>query len=318
MITQVVVTGACGYIGSVMCARLSELGYGVIAVDNKVRGLNDPSKLPHVTFIQRDCREGLVDILKDYQPKGVFHFAAATGDLSRPKVELEELNVTMTQRLFEETIEHTQAHFLFPTTSLALGVPDSTYVQTKEAAIRWLQEHQHAGRTILFRFFNNSGAYRGFSEIRQNEVHIIPTMWRTWVDRTTFVINGDDWGTHDGTPAREYVHVLDTVDFLIYCWGLKRGNRLDLPRSNGLIEVGSGVSHTVRDVINQLIHATGQIVVCRIGPRRAFDVGSLKCSNPITYWRPLKDLSAMLVSEMAALNAFYNIEKGAWLETREL
>jgi UDP-glucose 4-epimerase len=310
----VLITGASGFVGSVMCARLSELGYNVVAVDNNARGLNDVSRLPHVSFIERDCRDGIVDLLSATAPRFVCHFAAATGDLSRPLEELRALNVEMTKRLFIETMHCSSATFLFPTTSLAYGVPDSSYVQTKEEAIDWLkQQSAYRTRLLLFRFFNNAGAYRGCTELRRHEVHLIPRLWHAYLNDDPVTINGNDYDTHDGTPARDYIHVLDTVDWMIYCWRLHRSGRLHGVGEDGLIEVGQGTPHTVLDVIgafDQAITTLGLRSSARprailIGPRRAFDVGSLHCTRAhfLHAWRPLKPLAEIVRDEVAALSA---------------
>lgn len=51
---RVLVTGCNGFIGSVLCARRSELGHDVLAIDNGSRGLNDVRGLPHVTYLEDD------------------------------------------------------------------------------------------------------------------------------------------------------------------------------------------------------------------------------------------------------------------------
>lgn len=313
--TNVLITGANGYVGSVFCARLSELGYNVVAVDNGARGLNDVSRLPHLTFVNRDCREGLVDVLREYQPKLLVHFAAATGDLTRPQSELEEINVGITQRLFLESggIKEPPI-FLFPMTSLGLAIPESGYVSSKQKAVDWLLENDLDRRALLFRFFNNAGGYRDFGEYRQKEVHMFPRMFHCYKTGEPFVINGNDYDTIDGTPARDYIHVLDTVDWMIYCWGLKRGGRIkEVPTYDGLIESGRGTPLTTQQIseaFNVLARekaVMGEGLATVIGPRRDFDCGSLCASGweAMKNWRPLKTSSELIESVIISLDKFW-------------
>lgn len=78
--TKVLVTGACGSIGSEICRRLVELGSKVIALDNNETGIFDLEKelsnsiVPIVGDIR--FKEKLKAVLDEYKPSVVFHAAA--------------------------------------------------------------------------------------------------------------------------------------------------------------------------------------------------------------------------------------------------
>ena len=327
--TTILITGCNGFIGSVFTARLSELGYNVIAIDNKARGLNDVSELPHVSFIERDLqRESVHDLLQRYGPALIVHFAAATGDLTRPQEELEAINVGITENLFRESRLYMDlpSIFLFPMTSLGLAVPESGYVASKQKAIDWLQANDKAERTLLFRFFNNAGGYREFGEFRKQEVHMFPRLFHCWKTGQPFVINGNDYDTADGTPARDYIHVLDAVDWMIYCWGLKRGGRIhEVPTTDGLIEVGRGKSLTTLAIANEFLKQAealeipGKPFPIEIGPRRAFDCGSLECKGAAALWkwRPLRSTSDIIKSVLCHSERFCQTYGYPSLQMRE-
>jgi len=322
---RIVVTGAVGFVGSVMCTRLSEMGYNVIAVDNNSRGLNKKAitALPNIQYIERDCELGIADILENNNVTDVIHFAAATGDLTRPDSELNAINVGITQKIVGEMAQYPHITLTFPTTSLALKIKGSGYVNSKEAAMSWLLSSEcplSEENLLLYRFFNNSGAYSNVGEFRQKEVHCFPRMFRALMRREEFRINGDDYDTVDGTPSRDYVHVQDSVDYMIY--RLHRHKHGDhFTDDNGfLCEVGRGDPHTVLEIINMLgipsvmdrliipdiyellnsFH--GNLVV---GPRRDFDCAALMAtpSAKIFQWRPLKTLEDILVD---TFNSYYN------------
>lgn len=324
----VVVTGAAGFVGSVMCTRLSEYGYNVIALDNNVRGLNDNKVkvLPNVLFIEKDCSAGIGDILKQYSVTDVIHFAAATGDLTRSEEELNEINVGMTQRIVMDMCSHDPYITLtFPTTSLSLAVPDSTYVKSKEAAIKWLVDESPLSEEsrLLYRFFNNAGGYHGVGEFRNKEVHAFPRLFRSLMKEEKFIINGMDYDTVDGTPARDFIHVVDSVDFMIY--RLNRASRYNtLLDSNGILcEVGRGDPKTVIQCLDTLMSDSVKMRLLIpnvdnllktlkknivIGPRRDFDCGSLSPSPDanIFKWRSLKSFEDVLVD---SFNGFYQFYK---------
>jgi UDP-glucose 4-epimerase len=300
---QIVVTGACGFIGSVLCARLSEQGHEVIAVDNGSRGRNDPSGLPHVTLRRQDASAAFLTL-----PWGsidaCIHLAAKTGSLSYPVEELIQHNATDTVHLFQTAQAKGVRVFIFPTTSLALGVPESSYVISKEHAITALQEAAPSGKTSLhlYRFFNVGGAYRGFTERRLHEVHLLPMLATHVQTQEPFVINGDDYATVDGTPSRDFIHVLDVADYLIYRLTRQLTHAEDPPEAVQCL--GRGQPATVQQVIDLVQTHYGPLPTT-LGPRRAFDVGELRCPAAhvarLQAWRPLRGLDAIVMDELNAL-----------------
>lgn len=292
----VLITGASGFVGSAMCVLQHNLGNHIIAIDNLSRGLNEVWKLNSVDFYEKDLLEGIDDILQETQPSVVYHFAAATGDLTRPEKELEKLNVLMTIDLYNACTKYDQLPiFVYPTTSLALKVPDSTYVKTKEAAMDWLLTNDK-GNLLPFRFFNNAGAgSQQFGERRQLEVHLLPRLVDCYVNHKVLTINGNDYPTEDGTPSRDWVSVKDVVAFINHCVDLKQHNKLHYPRVDGLLEVGNGYPVTVlqtveifKEVMKQL-EVPGELHYV-IGPRRDFDCDQLSCSTAgvLHNWRAQK------------------------------
>lgn len=343
----IIVTGACGFVGSIMSARLNELGYSVVAIDNNSRGLNKLSllKLPNVEYIERDCLDGIPDIIERYNENlcGIFHFAAATGDLTRPDSELYEINTEMTKNIVKNLVEccNNEVIFNFPTTSLALAVPDSGYVKSKEAAIDWLISDDcplNQNRMCLYRFFNNAGGYGPFGEKRIKEVHFFPRLFHSLMTGRVFTVNGQDYDTIDGTPARDYVHVLDTVDFLIYRFHKFMFDEPfwdDFPEdiddhSPYLCEIGRSDPYTVMQILKIFNDIFDRIKIPNIknlldivnmnlhfGPRRNFDCGSIQvteASSRFLKWRPLKTIEDIIID---SFNCYYNYNletEGKFLE----
>lgn len=278
---RILITGAKGFLGSVFSLRALERGHMIIALDDESRGENPVEHKLGNGYIKHDCRHGFGELRNsNWSPGGrplvdvVAHFAAATGSLERPLDELIELNVDMTMKMYDDALRHGAHTFLWPTTSLALGVPDSPYVESKEMALRKLREvDAKADIGVPVRFFNVAGAYKGFSELRKNEVHLIPEMMRLHAREEPLVINGDDYETVDGTPSRDFVHVLDVVEYLL---DIAEKRITPTPHADdGAIWLGKGASTTVRQAVSIYEQFAGTSMQTRIGPRRAFDCGSL-------------------------------------------
>ncbi len=284
---RLIITGAAGFIGSVLTKRAIEIGCDVVAIDSLVRGLNPVWELKDVTFIQHDCQGGFLEALPisfRRSVDAVVHLAAGTGSLDRPIDELRQLNVEMTKRVYQDAQAIGAKVFVFPTTSLALGVPDSPYVQTKEEAMTWVLQQESEMRLAPLRFFNVVGAYKGFTERRQKEVHIIPMMVEALKTKVPFIINGRDYETVDGTPSRDFINVLDVVETILWDF-IEPGRRFAItaPKMpDGTHWLGTGRTTTVQqalDIFSQWIAE----VPSTFGPRRAFDVGEVKCDvNSVT------------------------------------
>jgi UDP-glucose 4-epimerase len=83
-------------------------------------------------------------------------------------------------------------------------------------------------------------------------------------------IFGDDYPTPDGTCIRDYIHVLDLAEaHIVAVESLLNGGPSD--RFNA----GTGVGHSVREVISAVEEVTGKKVPYKIGARREGDPPAL-------------------------------------------
>lgn len=280
---RIVVTGAAGFIGSVLSLRALETGHQVFALDDLSRGLNEIYSVPGIVFTRHDCRGGILEAKRLWRVgtdsvDAVVHLAAGTGSLDRPLEELRGLNVEMTKRVYEDAVALGAKVFAFPTTSLALGVPDSPYVISKEEAFAWVKAQTRVP-VLPLRFFNVSGAYKRFSEFRQHEVHIVPRLVDCYRTHDAFVINGDDYETIDGTPSRDFVNVIDVVETILHCLALVTAGIDPLKQVDGAVWIGTSRTLTALQTWRIFEQYVGPVRM-KIGPRRAFDVGALHCPSP--------------------------------------
>lgn len=286
---KIVVTGAAGFIGSVLSMRAMECGHNVLALDDLSRGLNKIEHVRGLTFMRHDCRSGIGEAVEQARNvaltrtpfdgvDAVVHLAAGTGSLDRPLDELRALNVEMTKRVYQDAVYLGAKVFAFPTTSLALAVPDSPYVISKEEAFVWVKA-QRIVPVIPLRFFNVSGAYKGMSEFRKHEVHLIPRLVECFVKQEEFVVNGDDYhaATVDGSPSRDFVNVLDVVETILALIDKAlEGFPPPQPHFDGATWIGTGRTTTAKQAHTIIEQYLGPVKM-KIGPRRAFDTAQLSC-----------------------------------------
>jgi len=107
-------------------------------------------------------------------------------------------------------------------------------------------------------------------EEHEPETHLIPLMLRAVKTGKPVTIFGDDYPTPDGTCIRDYIHVLDLAEAHIAAVESLLGGG-----PSERFNVGTGVGHSVREVLQAVEEATGEKVPHVIGRRREGDAPEL-------------------------------------------
>ena len=124
---KILVTGACGYVGSSLTPYLLKKGHEIIAVDTQWFGLNlEESK--NLTLYKEDIRNLDEKYFEDIE--AVIHLANIAND---PGVDLNpvlswEVNVLATQRLFEHSVKMGVNQFIYASSGSVYGVKDEPEV----------------------------------------------------------------------------------------------------------------------------------------------------------------------------------------------
>jgi UDP-glucose 4-epimerase/UDP-arabinose 4-epimerase len=121
-------------------------------------------------------------------------------------------------------------------------------------------------RSICLRYFNAAGAdeARQIGELRDPETHLIPRAMMTLRGYILeFQVFGTDFDTPDGTAIRDYVHVADLAD--AHCAAL--GKLLD-GGPTGVFNLGTGVGHSVNQVLDAVQRVAGRALPAITGSRQ--------------------------------------------------
>ena len=197
MENNIIITGACGHIGSLLIRSFSS-DYKITAVDNmltqRYSSLFDmPTK---INFFEKD----FLDI--DY-PEGsiVIHLAAITDAASSMKNSsyIEEININKTKQLIDKCIESKVKKFIFPSSTSVYGVaaelvnednskfenPQSPYAQSKLEIEKYLESKQDHIEYLILRFgtiFGTSPGMRFHTAINkfcwQSSLNQPITVWK--------------------------------------------------------------------------------------------------------------------------------------------
>lgn len=123
----VLVTGAAGYIGSVLCRQLLDKGFRVIGLDSLLFGGDSLLELvthPRFEFIKADIRDADAIRLALKKADAVVHLAALVGDKAckTQAEEATEVMDTATKALYHACSEADIKHFVFASTCSNYGI----------------------------------------------------------------------------------------------------------------------------------------------------------------------------------------------------
>lgn len=310
----ILVAGGAGYIGAQTCKALAAEGYVPVTLDNLSTGHHQQVKWGPLHVGDIADRELVRSLVAQYDIKGAIHFAAFSlvGESVVNPAKYYANNVGAATSFASALIEADVKALVFSSTAAVYGVPDvspipetaatrpiNPYGETKlafEGALRWLGE-AHALRWTALRYFNAAGADPDgeIGESHEPETHLIPLLCAAALGKgKPLTVFGQDYDTEDGTPIRDYIHVVDLAKAHI-----KAIRRLIDGGDPRILNVGGGEGVTVLQVIAAAERALGMKVPYSVGPRRPGDPPSLVAGTgeirQLLDWRPtMSDLDTIV------------------------
>lgn len=252
----------------------------------------------------------------------VIHFAAlkAVGESVRQPLRYYENNISGTLGLLAAMERHGVRQIVFSSSatvygnvnSQAFSETDSTgnvvnpYGRTKmfmEHIIRDMCVARSGWRAVLLRYFNPVGAHPS-GTIGEDPLgypnNLMPFVCQVAIGRRSKVsVFGNDYPTLDGSGVRDYIHVTDLARGHVRAVEKLARDDDHNPAVNDqrdaestvddrclIYNLGSGVGHTVVEVIECFARATGHTIPWEFAPRRPGDVARLVC-NPAKAQREL-------------------------------
>jgi UDP-glucose 4-epimerase len=269
----VAVTGAAGFIGSRLASHLAAAGQSVVAIDNLSRGRWEtlralsPASSPLAEKTLDLASAPLDELTALLRGVGTLvHLAAEKhhNALDAPERVL-AVNVAGTHRLFEAAGRAGVARVIFSSSLYACGrmrgpdlteyeapAPATVYGASKlagEALLRAAaQRHGYATASLRFFFVYGPGQAQGTGYPSV----IVRSMAR--------ILQGQPPVVHgDGEQMLDYVHVQDVVRAVVAAMNGRAPN-------DALINIGSGQGRRIRDLVLDVIAATGRPVSPIPGP----------------------------------------------------
>jgi UDP-glucose 4-epimerase len=328
---QILITGGAGFIGSHTCLVLLEAGHRLVVIDNynnsspeslrRVVELAGPDASSRMTVVEGDIRSA-ADLDRAFAAapasqtiEAVIHFAGlkAVGESVREPLRYWDVNLSGSRQLLKAMQAHNCRTLVFSSSCTVYGLPErvpipetapiqpiNPYGHSKAAVEQLLADlsaSEPGWRIARLRYFNPVGAHPSGrigedpSGIPNN---LFPFIAQVAVGRREQLqVYGGDWPTPDGSGIRDYIHVMDLAD------GHRAALDVLLTESPQLLtlNLGSGVGHSVLDVVAAFEAASGRPVPYALVARRDGDAASTVADPRLAAerlgWRTQRGLADM-------------------------
>jgi UDP-glucose 4-epimerase len=319
---RILVTGGAGYVGSVSVEHLAGAGHELVVLDTYATA-RPGANLAGATVVRGTYtdRDTVAALLREHRIEAVLHCGARSlvGESIRDPALYFRENVAGGIALLEAMRDAAVDRLVISSTAAVYGIPDATpipedaplrpinpYGESKrslEAAADWFAR-AYGLRAVSLRYFNVAGASATNGELHDPETHLIPNILRAVTGGAPLTLFGTDYPTADGTPIRDYVHVVD----------LAEAHRLALEatapddkRADGRLlacNLGSGTGFSVREVVAVAERVLGRHIPQTHGERRVGDpatlVADIARAREVLGWTPKESsLETMIGSAWA-------------------
>ncbi len=314
---NILITGACGYIGSHFTKLMLESKkYNLFAIDDLSTGVRSSisEKIPLLQTPLENTLE-VENFIRKNKIDSIFHFAGkiVVSESVENPYKYYSSNTVNTLNLAKIASDCEVQHFIFSSTAAVYGEPKqnekvsetsdknpiSPYGKSKlfsENIIADICKSSEMKFAIL-RYFNVAGASEDLSIGQQtpNPTHLIKMCCNVVLGKAKKLsVFGNDYPTKDGTGIRDYIHVCDLASAhnAVYEYLLNGGD-------SDYFNIGYGVGYSVMDVIKAFEHVTGRQIDYDIKPRRLGDAACVVSANEKilnkTNWKPtLNDIHTIV------------------------
>ena len=318
----ILLTGATGYIGSHTWLALAAAGFDVLGVDDFSN--SSPQVLerlqallgqaPRFERINVCDAAAMAALLRRQRIDAAVHFAASKSvgeSVARPLAYYAN-NLGGLIALCEAMRAHGAQRLVFSSSATVYGQPErlpigedaplaatNPYGQTKlmaEQILRDLGVAEPGWQTACLRYFNPVGAHesgRIGEDPRGVPNNLMPYVAQVAVGRQARLqVFGHDYPTPDGTGVRDYIHVMDLADGHVAAL-----RRLFDAAGSFTVNLGTGIGHSVLELVRAYEQASGRPVPYVLAPRRPGDAAACyadpRLATELLGWRAQRNLAAM-------------------------
>lgn len=308
----ILLTGGCGFIGSHCAVELIKNNYNVIIVDNLINSSIDVIdcifKITNVKpmLYQYDIKNenDLNQVFSSHVIDAVIHFAGykSVSESVQNPLKYYDNNVSGLITLLKCMSNHQVTKIIFSSSATVYGNPQKCPI-TEDASINILNPYGQSKYiselilkdqniiSIILRYFNPVGGYELLGENpNQQPTNLFPVIISVYNKQKSHLdIFGSDYNTHDGTPIRDYIHVVDLAKAHVKALAYRKSDVFNL---------GTGKGYTVLEVVKTFENYIQDKLPFEFKNRRLGDAESVyaDCSKAkqLLNWEPIYDLTDMV------------------------
>lgn len=296
--SNILLAGGAGYIGSHTALELLNSGYSVIVADNYSNSCPEAIKRVEKitgksvkTYELDIANSGKLDkVFQDNKIDAVIHFAGlkAVGESVTEPVKYYRNNIDTTLTLLETMKKHDVKNIIFSSSATVYGAENSVpykedmkrgtctnpYGWTKAMMEQIFEDTANAdGRlsVVILRYFNPIGAHD--SGLIGEDPQGIPNNLMPYISQVAvgklkqLTVYGNDYPTPDGTCRRDYIHVVD----------LAKGHvkAIEYVMQNSGVEIfnlGTGIPYSVTEIVTAFERVNNLKINYVYGKRRDGDL----------------------------------------------
>jgi len=315
---KILVTGGCGYIGSHTIIDLLENGYDVVSIDNLsnsnqeiIKKVDQITKKSFKNYVVDLCDINLVcQIFELEKPTHIIHFAAfkSVPESVQKPLKYYQNNLVSLINLLQLSQDFKVEKFIFSSSCSVYGNPstlpvtensplliaESPYASTKQMCENIILDFSKVSETkfTILRYFNPVGNHQsGLINQELNGDAMFPNLIKSLQSNSEFTIYGGDYPTPDGTPIRDFIHVMDVA----------RAHTLSIEKQSDkfkIINLGFGKGISILEIIKTFEKITNNKLNWKIGERRSGDVVEIYANNNLAKdslnWKPKFSLEDMI------------------------
>lgn len=269
---KVLVTGGGGYIGSVAVDLLLNGGYEVVVIDNFVTGYRQPLEFlqkkygkEKLRYIDADIRTDLSPILhQEKNITAVIHYAASclVDESMREPDKYFINNVCASTKFFKTLNDFGIKKIVFSSTAAVYGeseyvpidekhpvLPMNPYGESKlmtEKILKWF-DLTYGFQSVILRYFNVCGAVQDgtIGDSKKPSTLLVQNAVRGALGIEPFQLVCPEVDSHDKTPIRDYVNVVDLNEAHLAALKYLENNG-----KSEIINIGTGSGNSVLEIVN--------------------------------------------------------------------
>lgn len=289
---KILLTGACGYIGSVLSYHLIKNKIDFAGVDNLSNSsISSFPKSKKLYIGDISDKKLLKNIYNEYSPDGIIHLAASISVAeSEKKKFFYYKNNFLKSKIFFDYFKNKKIKLFFFSSTAAVyeGSPNIKNERLKEKAANYYgftkkkfedylissKKQRQNLKIKIFRFFNVLGSHKNMMVGNRSKKsdHLANKLCESAIYKKDFTIYGNQYRTKDGTAIRDFIDVNDICKIIVFFLKNKKNNSI-------IYNLATEKRYSVLEVFKIFQGLSKNKINLEFGPNRSGDAYKLVCSN---------------------------------------